>query len=309
MKPSRIRTASGQLIRTRQPDWLDRAVAEAPPVNLDTAIPEPDAAMPVDEGSEHRDHGHAAQLDQAIDIALVERSEIILWGAGAVASNVALSLAPHALNIHVLDLDRVAPSNIHGARTPYVSHHIGQYKTDALKQMIEFLQPRTTVHPLHHSLDEVPDIEIARLLERVSVSFGLIDDPDALLRLDALAYRRTYSVYAGVHRGARSGHVIVTGLGLPCLKCSLGLDAQRRMRTLHAEAGLGCDIARVAHFAAIVGLEILIANTTRRSITRWDFSKNVMYVANYREALCPDGPGMVYESATRDPKCPVCGSY
>ena len=299
MKVQRLRSASGELIPVHKPDELDRIVFDAPVVRNDVST----VADPHEAG-----HGHHVQIEQASDLAGLHGAEVVLFGAGAVASWVAFFLGFLELVIYAFDMDKVEPANTYAGRTLYGPVHIDQYKSNALKGIVESFYPGTRIHAYPYKLEEVPDIEIQRLAERCNLVYLLVDDPAALDRVNAIAYPRTMLLHAGLHRGARSGHVILSGAGLPCLRCSLGLNQGERLQPLHAEPALGCDISSIAHLAATMGLDLLMAAITGRPITRWDVNKNMVYVTNYADQESPDGPGFLFEAATKDPSCPVCGT-
>ena len=306
MKPARLHDEFDRLVMDAPPHPApevprppDPGVAAAPDTN---ALPAPDA----DEAGTNR---HEAQMAQASDLEQIAGLEVGVIGAGAVASWASLLLSFYGLQLHVFDLDRVTLSNTLVARTIYSRPHIGMYKVDALKQILGMLCPETTVHAYPHNLDEVPDIELERLAQRCGLFLGLIDHPDSLIRLNRIVYPRATMICGGLHRGARTGHVIVTAMGVPCLRCSLELNGQQQMRTLNAEAGLGCDISRTAHMIATMALDLLLAQVNHRPITRWDPRRNIAFLTNYATTDSPEGPAVIYDSATADPNCSVCGPH
>ena len=70
----------------------------------------------------------------------LERARVAIAGLGGLGSNVAFSLARIGVgHIHLIDFDRVDITNLN--RQQYFMRHIGMYKTDALKEELEQINP------------------------------------------------------------------------------------------------------------------------------------------------------------------------
>jgi hypothetical protein len=94
----------------------------------------------------------------------------------------------------------------------------------------------------------------------------------------------------------------------PCVRCTLGINSSQDIHRLDGERGNSLDIVNVAQQAARITADILYSKVTGRPTTRWDNSKNLIYVANTREELSPDGPGLHFEASQKRPGCAICSS-
>ena len=154
---------------------------------------------------------------------------------------------------------------------------------------------------------DIPATELIRLAKKAVMVINAIDDPPAMLQINDLLYAVTEVLYVAMHARAASGHIILTIPHMSaCLRCSLDVNSSGEMRTLHGEAGSGLDIRTVANHGAVVAAEIIRVKKTGLLIERWDITKNIFYLANKRDDLSPDGPGVHMEKAEKRPQCPIC---
>lgn len=74
----------------------------------------------------------------------VKKARVAIAGLGGLGSHVAISLARTGVgHLHLIDFDKVEPSNLN--RQEYRISHLGRYKTEALKEQIEDINPYITV--------------------------------------------------------------------------------------------------------------------------------------------------------------------
>ena len=70
----------------------------------------------------------------------LERARVAIAGLGGLGSNVAFFLARIGVgHLHLIDFDRVDITNLN--RQQYFMRHIGMYKTDALREELEQINP------------------------------------------------------------------------------------------------------------------------------------------------------------------------
>lgn len=70
----------------------------------------------------------------------LNQARVAIAGLGGLGSNVAFALARIGVgHMHLIDFDRVDISNLN--RQQYFIHHIGMYKTDALKEELKAINP------------------------------------------------------------------------------------------------------------------------------------------------------------------------
>lgn len=75
----------------------------------------------------------------------VKKAHVAIAGLGGLGSNIAISLARTGVgNLHIIDFDIVEPSNLN--RQQYRIKDLGLFKTEALKSVIEDINPFINVH-------------------------------------------------------------------------------------------------------------------------------------------------------------------
>lgn len=78
---------------------------------------------------------HSLQVQQKI-----EKAHVAIAGLGGLGSNVAVNLARLGVgSLHLIDFDKVELSNLN--RQYYFIEHIGMYKTNAIKNVLEQINP------------------------------------------------------------------------------------------------------------------------------------------------------------------------
>ena len=66
----------------------------------------------------------------------LQKAKVAIAGLGGLGSNIAIGLARIGVGqLHLVDFDRVDLTNLN--RQHYFIHHLGQYKTEALKKQID----------------------------------------------------------------------------------------------------------------------------------------------------------------------------
>jgi molybdopterin/thiamine biosynthesis adenylyltransferase len=255
-------------------------------------------------------HGNTTDSDTHRDIIssdIIGGSEILIFGAGAVGSYMVRSLAPLGVIINLVDFDIVDAKHTRDGRTIYEPAQVNKKKVFAAKYIVERDFPQTTVNPYPYNVLAIPATELIRLAKKTAIVINAIDDSTAMLQVNDILYGIAEVLYIALHAKAASGHIILT---IPymsaCLRCSLDVNSSSDMRTLHGEAGSGLDIRTVANQGAVVAAEIIRAKKTGLLIERWDITKNIFYLANKRDELSPDGPGVHMEKAEKRPQCPIC---
>ncbi len=299
----RHRMPGGRCCRP-QPDPLITYLENNPP-EFSTLPIEPALPMPEDSPA-----ANITANDQVMNTSVLSGAEVTIFGAGSVGSHLAALLGPARLHIHVFDFKTVEAKHCRDGRTLYENSQIGSMKVDALQEKIEREYPGSSVHPFPYNVGEVPDRELLRLMQRSLLVVLALDDPVQILRIHDLAYPVVETIHLAMHRQAASGHIVLTiPFVTPCLRCTLGLDDSRQIRQLHGEPGNGWHIRRVAHEGAAVALDLMYAKITGQAIQRWNTECNLIYIANSRQEISPDGPGQHYEASQRRPGCRLCNIH
>lgn len=299
-----IKLPNGKLVKHR-PDKLELLLAQSEVfISTETQHLRYNQDTPASSTSQ----SHSQYNTEAFDIRKLAGYEITILGAGSVGGYVIYCLGPARLLMNILDCKKVEFRHTQGGRTIYDHASIGLRKTDAVKQKLEHDYPGTKVHPYPYNVSEIPDIELQLMFARSLFTIIAIDDPVQMLRISDLAYPIVELIQVAMHTGAKSGHIAISvPFVTPCLRCTLDIGNSGDIHQLHSESANSWDIMTVAQQAARIAIDIIYSKVTGQEITRWDTSKNLIYIANTKQkSLSPDGPGMKFEGSLRRTGCPVC---
>jgi len=258
--------------------------------------------------SPSQQQGEADAAD--FDMQCLSGQEIILFGAGSVGSYLAHFLAIARLILHVVDFKRVEPKHLYQGRTRYTGEDLGQLKVEALKRHIEADHPGTQVRPYPCNVAQFTNSDLTAMFRRCLIAILAIDDLEQIVRVADLAYPLIQLLQAAMHARGHSGHIIISIPHVtPCLRCALRISSPYQIRRLDREPSSSGDIVTLANTTANFALDMACSKITGQRITRWDISKNRIYLANRRDgAVSSDGPGLHYERAQRRPRCPICNN-
>lgn len=298
-----IKMPDGKMVK-RRPDKIALFLADNEPINS------PDI------GLHYISHDFAQRSDQrqnyntdAKDIGKLAGSELTVVGAGSVGSHLSYALGPAGLSINSIDYKKVQLKHTRSARTVYDRTQIGLKKVYALKQKTERDFPGAKINPYPFNVTEIPDAELRTMFARSLAVILAIDDPTQMLRISDLAYPITEIVQVALHTRAESGHIAISiPFVTPCLRCTLDIQDAQEIHRLDGEPANSLDIVTVAQQAARIAVDIIYSKITGRHITRWDTSRNLIYIANTKQKLSPEGPGFRFESSQKLPGCSICNT-
>ncbi|MFC1605113.1 ThiF family adenylyltransferase [Planctomycetota bacterium] len=243
----------------------------------------------------------------AFDISKLKGYEIVQFGVGSGGGYLLRALGPAQLVCNIIDPGEVEAKHTSGARTIYTHHEIGMSKVEAARYLLERDFPGTKVNPLPFDVAEIPNHALKNLLSPAIIVIIAIDDPEQILRINDIGYGLTEIIQVASHRNADSGHIAIS---IPyvtaCLRCTLDISESRQIRRLDSEPAASIDIMTISQMAAKIALEIMYAKATGRMIQQWDPLKNLVYIANKRQELSPDGPGLIWEQSHKRSNCPIC---
>ena len=149
--------------------------------------------------------------------------------------------------------------------------------------------------------------ELKSLFGRSAIVILAIDDSAQFLRTADLAYPLVEFIQVALHRGATSAHVVISvPFVTPCLRCTLNIDSANDIHRLDSESANSFDIVTASQLASKTAVDIMYSKATGKDIARWDTSKNLIYIANQKCQLSPDGPGICFEGSLKRPGCPTC---
>lgn len=89
----------------------------------------------------------------------VKSAKVAIAGLGGLGSNIAINLARTGVgHLHLIDFDIVEPSNLN--RQQYKIKHLGMYKTEALKNEIEEINPfiKVTLDTIRVTEENIPSL-------------------------------------------------------------------------------------------------------------------------------------------------------
>lgn len=139
----------------------------------------------------------------------VKAAKVAIAGLGGLGSNIAVSLARTGVgHLHLIDFDIVEPSNLN--RQQYKIKHLGLYKTEALKNEIEEINPFIEV-----TIDtvQVTEENIKSLFEDDDIICEAFDNPKAkalIVNNIIECYPQKKIVSASGMAGYESSNTIIT---------------------------------------------------------------------------------------------------
>lgn len=299
MKRKRVRLPDGRFVQTQR-SRLEQYLRDA---RSATGSARSVASHPGSPASRRADVGTAD-----FNLQCLAGKEIVLFGAGSVGSYLAHFLAVAPVILHVVDFKRVEEKHLREGRTTYREEDLGLLKVDALKRHLESDHPGVQVQPYPCNVAQFTDADLIAMFRQCLVAILVIDDPEQLIRVADLAYPLVQLIQASMHRGGHSSHIIIS---IPqvtaCLRCTLRIAGPQDIRRLDREPSATGDIVTLANTTANFSKDLACSTVTGRRITRWDISKNRIYIAHRcDDSVSPDGWAPHYESGQRRPGCPIC---
>jgi len=222
---------------------------------------------------------------------------------------VSLILGRMGVPLRVVDRDVVEPRNLEAGNTPFRPTDIGLPKVVAFRNLMKEQAPGVQVQAVQADLLLMPEEELLALAHGAGVVLGLVDDGQAIFRINEMFYRHLPVIYAAGHRGARTGDVVISRPGEACLRCLLNIDSPARIQTLAGEATHGIDILAIAQTCARITLALLGDRRLGDAGEVLDPSANFIFLENRRSPGSPGGFAPRFLRIERRPTCPVCGAF
>lgn len=138
----------------------------------------------------------------------VKDARVAIAGLGGLGSNIAVMLARTGIgHLHLIDFDTVDASNLN--RQQYCIKHLGMYKTDALKEQLEQINPFLDITA---DCTKVTSENAVKLIGDADIVCEAFDNPEAKAMLtDAvLSYTDKIIVAASGMAGIESSNEIIT---------------------------------------------------------------------------------------------------
>ena len=227
---------------------------------------------------------------------------VAIAGVGDIGSRVAVSLVQSSLGrIAVADIDIVEAANI--GQSSFRAIDLGCSKVEAIERICREINPGLEVRRCEDDLRKVPDLDLGMWIGGASLLVLAVDDPQALLRLHDLFYRRLPMVAGGVHDRGVSGHVVFTVPGqTACLRCALGVSGPGDLVQVRGNSASAEDVQRIAGETASAAMALLDPVRAARLPTR----RNLHFISN-RDAAGAAPYQSSWLEPRRNPGCRVCG--
>lgn len=243
-----------------------------------------------------------------IDPKWMKERTVLLPGVGAVGSRNSNLLAPYGVTQILIDHDTVELRNTLDGRTEYSREDIGKPKVSVLRDRNARIYPDTRIIAHQRNVNDISAAELQHWARESDAGLIAIDEGKALFHWNTAMYPEAPMFYQGVHRHGRSGQVIITRPGSPCLKCCMGVHMGDDVVTLHGEAALGIHFGAIAQVGAQLVIQELAASRGSILGAPLDPEVSVLFVTNMATELTPHGPGVIPFQVERDPACDVCGN-
>jgi hypothetical protein len=224
---------------------------------------------------------YTSRAEGIIDTRLLAKKIVTLIGLGSVGSCMAVYLAQASVGrFRLLDMYTLSASNV--SRHACDMHHLGRYKTRAVKDLILARNPSASVETFE---EDFLDLAFDSQTERINGSDLVIASTDStpchFMVNEACLREHVSSLYVGCYERAQAGEIVFVIPGkTPCFNClmefrskSLGklkLKSRRIPYTnedpadFQAEPGLAVDIAYQTVVATAYALALLLPDSPRR---------------------------------------------
>ena len=213
-----------------------------------------------------------SRIKNVIDIEKIQRARVAAFGTGA-SYTLLGNLARCGVEQFTLsDPDRIEPVNI--ARQGHTEDQIGQYKVDAVAEMIRTINPRAEVTTLPRDCTEMGDTGIEQHFGTTDLFLFLTDRFSAQAWGNTLALRfGTPAVWGGLYAGGLGGEIIFWHSDIDaCFRCLCSKRYQTheaaQQSTSLDPSSEGATIFDVAFLDAVAGM-VALGLLTRGSDNRF----------------------------------------
>ncbi|UOY05012.1 ThiF family adenylyltransferase [Muricauda sp. SCSIO 64092] len=162
------------------------------------------------------------RIKDSVDIALLERSHIVVVGAGG-AKHLILNLARSGVGqLTILDIDTVDDTNI--VRQGYDQADIGRYKVDALKEKVQRINPDVTYRGITDNFLEMNTEQLDSIFEDADMILMLTDafSAQSFGNIVSLSYLKP-ALWAGWYAKSRTAEIFfqIPGFTPACFRCAV----------------------------------------------------------------------------------------
>jgi molybdopterin/thiamine biosynthesis adenylyltransferase len=213
------------------------------------------------------------------------------------------------ISLVIADRDVVENHNLEAANTPFHPTDIGLAKALALLSRLRELAPQVPVEAYQAAVLLMPESHLVDLANGAGVVLGLIDNGEALFRIDQVFHHPLPVVYGAGHRRAHTGDVMISRPGDACLRCLLDVDSPADIQTLAGEPTHGIDIIKLSEWCARVALVLLGDARLGNADSVLPAGVNFIFLENRNAPGNPGLPAPRTLRIPRRPNCPVCGAW
>lgn len=137
------------------------------------------------------------------------KAKVAVAGLGGLGSNIAIMLARSGIgHLHLIDFDVVEPTNLN--RQCYGIKDLGMYKTDAIKRIIEEINPYIAVKTTNILIEETKVEALFENEDIICEAFDNAKNKAMLVNTLALIYPDKYVVAASGMAGSFDSNLITT---------------------------------------------------------------------------------------------------
>jgi molybdopterin/thiamine biosynthesis adenylyltransferase len=224
-----------------------------------------------------------SRAEGIVDTTQLARKRVVVVGTGSVGSSLAVYLAESSVGrFRLIDPDRLSASNV--SRHAADIHHLGRFKTRAVKDLILARNPQAQVETFEEDFLELSfEVQMKRLGE-ADLVIAATDSNDCQFMINEVClHARVLSLYVGCYQRAQAGEIVYVIPGeTPCFRCLMEfrararaeLDSRERRQPYRdgsdggfkAEPGLAIDIGYMTSVAASFALALLAPDPERQAL-------------------------------------------
>ena len=233
-----------------------------------------------------------------VDLDAVQRSKILVVGAGALGNEVVKDLVLFGFkHLDVLDMDQVVRSNLNRCVLFREGDQLsGKGKSDLVAERARMLNPDVEIKPLQGKVQSLGPKE----LTSYDMVLGCLDNIAARLHLNANSYYSKVPYIDGGTDGFRGKVQVIIPPVTPCLQCTMNRSHFRVMEHRFSCTGQDTVFYQPKMAAEITTTSVVAAIQVReavKSLSGMDVVQHVMYY----DGLKGTSDVLVLE---KDPGCP-----
>lgn len=239
-----------------------------------------------------------SRIQDSVDIETIQKSHIVVVGAGGSYSLVTSLARCGVGKLTVLDFDTVEQTNI--VRQGYKQTDIGKFKVDALKEEVEAINPEVHYIGITKNFLEMNETELDDIFNEADLLLFLTDSfkAQAFGNRIALKYNKP-AIWAGWYAQSRTAEVFfqVPFFTTACFRC---MASSRYIANQEQEVKVSSNSNTIFHsqlldsFIGMISLAIIHANLKRHIPFCLENNPNPNEYEAFWESLLDEKGKLVY---------------